>query len=82
MSLVTSIAVFFVLWWLVLFLTLPFGVRGQWEDNEQQGGTDPGAPQKTNILRKFAITTLLTLVIFILIRLAVAAEIFIGFLGG
>ena len=27
MSLTTGLAVFFVAWWLIFFLTLPFGVR-------------------------------------------------------
>ncbi len=80
MGLATSIAVFFVLWWLVLFLTLPFGIRSQWEDETQSDGTDPGAPQKPNILRKFGATTLITFVVFILVRMAVEAEIFRPFL--
>ena len=40
----TVFAIYFVLWWLVLFLTLPFGVRSQHEDGEGTPGTDPGAP--------------------------------------
>ena len=33
----TAFAIYFVLWWIVLFLTLPFGVRSQHED----GGACP-----------------------------------------
>ena len=40
----TMFAIYFVLWWIVLFLTLPFGVRSQHEDGEGAPGTDPGAP--------------------------------------
>ena len=40
----TAFAIYFVLWWVVLFLTLPFGVRSQHEDGEGAPGTDPGAP--------------------------------------
>ena len=43
-NLSTGFAIYFVLWWLVLFLTLPFGVRSQHEDGEGAPGTDPGAP--------------------------------------
>ena len=32
------------MWWIVLFLTLPFGVRSQHEDGGGAPGTDPGAP--------------------------------------
>ena len=38
-SISTALAVYFVLWWLVLFLTLPFGVRSQHEDGEAAPGT-------------------------------------------
>jgi len=31
-SIATAFAIYFVVWWLVLFLTLPFGVRSQHED--------------------------------------------------
>jgi len=30
----TGFAIYFVLWWVVLFVTLPFGVRSQHEDGE------------------------------------------------
>ena len=30
----TAFAIYFVMWWIVLFLTLPFGVRSQHEDGE------------------------------------------------
>ena len=30
----TAFAIYFVLWWVMLFLTLPFGVRSQHEDGE------------------------------------------------
>lgn len=38
----TALAVYFVIWWITLFLTLPFGVRSQHEDGEGADGTDPG----------------------------------------
>ena len=43
-SLSTAFGIYFVLWWVVLFVTLPFGVRSQHEDGEGTPGTDPGAP--------------------------------------
>ena len=43
-SISTALAIYFVLWWVVLFVTLPFGVRSQHEDGEGAPGTDPGAP--------------------------------------
>ncbi|PAY05548.1 hypothetical protein CK489_29715 [Bradyrhizobium sp. UFLA03-84] len=60
----TSLAVYFVLWWLVLFLTLPFGIRSQHEDGVGAPGTDPGAPILARMGRKLFLTTLISAVIF------------------
>ena len=49
-----GLVVFTVVWWLVFFVTLPFGVR-RIENPEQ--GHDAGAPEKPRILIKAAITT-------------------------
>ena len=45
----TAFAIYFVMWWIVLFVTLPFGVRSQHEDGEGVPGTDPGAPVATRM---------------------------------
>ncbi|QWG10823.1 DUF1467 family protein [Bradyrhizobium sediminis] len=63
-SISTALAIYFVLWWVTLFLTLPFGVRSQHEDGEGAPGTDPGAPIKSQIGRKLIWTTLISAVIF------------------
>ena len=60
----TMFAIYFVLWWVVLFLTLPFGVRSQHEDNVGAPGTDPGAPIQTQMGRKLIWTTIISAVIF------------------
>ncbi len=60
----TAFAIYFVLWWLVLFLTLPFGVRSQHEDGGGAPGTDPGAPVLARMGRKLIWTTAISAVIF------------------
>jgi predicted secreted protein len=60
----TAFAISFVLWWIVLFLTLPFGVRSQHEDGGGVEGTDPGAPIMARMGRKLIWTTLISAVIF------------------
>ena len=60
----TGFAIYFVMWWIVLFLTLPFGVRSQHEDGEGAPGTDPGAPIATQMGRKLIWTTVISAVIF------------------
>jgi predicted secreted protein len=60
----TGFAIYFVVWWIMLFLTLPFGVRSQHEDGESVPGTDPGAPVASQMGRKLIWTTILSAVFF------------------
>jgi predicted secreted protein len=69
-TLSTAFAIYFVIWWVVLFLTLPFGVRSQHEDGGGSPGTDPGAPVASLMGRKLIWTTLLSAVIFAIALLA------------
>jgi predicted secreted protein len=63
-SISTAFAIYFVLWWVVLFLTLPFGVRSQHEEGGGVEGTDPGAPIMARMGGKLIWTTLISAVIF------------------
>jgi len=58
------LAIYFVLWWVVLFITLPFGVRSQDESNETIEGTEPGAPVRAMMVRKLIWTTIISAIIF------------------
>ena len=60
----TAFAIYFVIWWIVLFLTLPFGVRSQHEDGEGAPGTDPGAPIATRMGRKLIWTKIISAIIY------------------
>jgi predicted secreted protein len=67
----TAFAIYFVMWWIVLFLTLPFGVRSQHEvGGESAPGTDPGAPIASQMGKKLIWTTVLSAVIFAVLWLA------------
>ena len=44
MAISTVIAIYFIIWWVVLFAVLPWGVHSQQESGEVAPGTDPGAP--------------------------------------
>jgi predicted secreted protein len=63
-SIFTALAIYFVVWWLVLFAVLPFGVRSQDESGEVAPGTDPGAPILPNLKRKLVWTTIVATVVF------------------
>jgi predicted secreted protein len=69
-SISTGFAIYFVLWWIVLFVALPFGVRSQHEDGSGAPGTDPGAPIATRMGRKLIWTTIISAVIFAIAMLA------------
>ncbi|MCP3389367.1 DUF1467 family protein [Bradyrhizobium sp. CCGB12] len=60
----TWLAIYFVLWWVMLFVTLPFGVRSQHEDGVGAPGTDPGAPILTRMGRKLIWTTIISAIVF------------------
>ena len=63
-SISTAFAIYFVIWWVTLFLTLPFGVRSQHEDGEGAPGTDPGAPVLARMRPKLIWTTAVATVVF------------------
>lgn len=69
---VTGLVVFLITWWIVLFMTLPLGVRSQAEHGEMVTGTDPGAPVLPDLKRKAWLTTVITsyvwLALFVLIE--------------
>jgi predicted secreted protein len=68
----TFLAVYFIIWWLCLFVVLPFRVRNQVDQGEWQPGTDPGAPSGPfRIWPKLLITTLLALVVTPLVLWAI-----------
>jgi predicted secreted protein len=64
MPVTTGIAIFFLIWWIVLFAVLPWGVRSQQEDAEVAPGTDPGAPAIPNLRWKLIWTTLVSAAVF------------------
>lgn len=59
-----AIAVYFTMWWIVLFAILPFGVRSQHESGDYLQGTDPGAPVAPKLAVKAVITTIVSAILF------------------
>jgi predicted secreted protein len=64
MTIAGALALYFIIWWTVLFITLPFGVRSQAETGEVVAGTEPGAPVSPNLKKKALWTTLISAVLF------------------
>jgi predicted secreted protein len=66
MSLATAFAIYFIIWWVVLFAVLPWGVRSQHEDGTIIPGSDPGAPAIPRLRRKLVWTTIVAAIVFAL----------------
>lgn len=60
MSWLTLAAIYFTVWWVVLFAVLPFGVRPQ---EAPEPGHQPGAPQAPMLKKKFLWTTVISAVL-------------------
>jgi len=69
MSVTTAVAIYFIIWWTVLFAVLPWGVRSQVETGTVVQGTDPGAPVIPHLWLKLIWTTLVSTLIFALCTL-------------
>jgi predicted secreted protein len=75
MSLVGGLMIYVILWWMVLFTVLPFGVRTVREEGgEMIEGQAASAPARPRILTKMVVTTLISAVIMAVVVAVVEAE--------
>ena len=72
MSITGSLIIYVLIWGIVFFALLPIDVNREKKDNIK--GIDPGAPENPKIIKKFAYSTLITSIIFIIIYLLVKYE--------
>lgn len=63
MSIFSVVAIYFVVWWIVLFAVLPWGMRSQQEDGEVVLGTSASAPTNPRMLRKAVATTIVAAIV-------------------
>jgi predicted secreted protein len=64
-TVVGGIALYFVVWWTVLFAVLPFGVRSQADEGQIVAGSEPGAPAMPRLAQKAIWTTLVADLVFL-----------------
>ncbi len=57
------IAVFFIVWWTVLFIVLPIGLRTQMDDGDVAVGTVASAPARFRGARILLLTTAISVVL-------------------
>lgn len=72
MSIFSGILVYAVIWWLVLFTVLPWGVR---RTERPEPGHAVEAPANPRIFFKFAVTTLIATVLFALAWWMISSDI-------
>jgi predicted secreted protein len=74
MQIGTYIAIFFIVWWLCLFVVLPFRVRNQVDDGAWVQGSERGAPAIARLWPKLLVTTVLAGVVTALLLWGLNAE--------
>jgi predicted secreted protein len=62
MSLTEIVVVYIIIWWLVLFMVLPFGIT-RVDPDTLLPGQDPGSPAKGRMVLKLVITSGITAVL-------------------
>jgi predicted secreted protein len=60
---VTIAAIYAIVWFVTLFIVLPFGVRNQVDTGQIVRGTEPGAPVAPRLWRRILVTSLLSAVL-------------------
>jgi len=74
MSLLTIAAIYFIVWWLCLFVVLPFKVRNQMDEGEWVQGTERGAPPFFRFWPKLLITSVLAAIVTALLLWGLSSE--------
>lgn len=71
MGWLSQVAIYFIIWWLTLFLVLPWGNRTIDADDVAKG-QDAGAPRRPRLWQKIAINTILATVVWAIFYLCVS----------
>ena len=66
MSITGLAIIYIIIWWIVFFAILPIDVIRTKTVNID--GEDPGSPENPKILKKFIYSTVITTIIFLLIK--------------
>ena len=79
MKIGSMIAIYFVIWWTVLFAVLPFGVRNAHEAGEKiELGNDTGAPVALHWGKKILITSVVAAILLGLVYAQIVHHLFGG----
>ena len=71
MTITSTIVLLSVYWFIVLFIVLPINVTTQNDERNVIEGTAPSSPVNPNLKRKFFITTIVSIILWIPTCLAI-----------
>jgi predicted secreted protein len=72
-----ALAIYFIIWWIVLFAILPFGVRTAEEAGEKASpGTADSAPLLPRLLPKMLATTVVAAIVFAIVYAVIVYRVF------
>ncbi len=72
---VLAFAIYFIIWWVCLFVVLPFGVKTQSDTGEMVQGTSAGAPINPRLARIAGVTTIVASLAFAIVLIALRLKI-------
>ena len=65
MTITSAIVLLSVYWFIILFIILPINVTTQNDERNTIEGTAPSSPVNPNLKRKFSITTIVSIILWI-----------------
>jgi predicted secreted protein len=68
---VSGIVVYVIIWWIVMFMALPVGIR---REENPETGHDPAAPANPMLWRKAAATTVIAAVLWAIVYWVISAD--------
>lgn len=64
MAITSALVLYAVVWFMVMFITLPIGLRTQGDEGDIVPGTQAGAPVNFNVKRTMLIVSAISLVVW------------------
>ncbi len=66
MAITSAIVLFAVIWFMLLFIALPIGLRTQGDENDVVPGTPESSPANLNLKRKLSRVTAIAIVLWVI----------------
>tara|TARA_Y200000002_G_scaffold146818_1_gene121358 strand:+ start:547 stop:819 length:273 start_codon:yes stop_codon:yes gene_type:complete len=80
LGLTGSIILFLIIWWLILFVLLPINIDNKASQTSEYEGNDRGAPNNPQLLKKFIITTIISVILWSIVYVLLSNDGFLMFI--